>query len=299
MSLNIPLVPTASPADLRALLAEQWVVGAFVNALFREGLEAGTARAYIQAVQHFATDMDGTPSPLHPSTTLLLKGFSATGPPLSPKRPAITSALLLRMVAALPAFSSSADEILMLTAVFTLAFHGCFRASEYLKTSDPGKLLRVCDVSLTAQAGSLTITLKKTKTRQRAQSEQVVLPSKPGSPICPVAALAAYMSRRPRSLGQTGPLFHSFRRHKAYQPDHLNSDLKHLMFFMGIPNPESYTSHGFRIGAASEAAANGASMSQLQALGRWRSPAALDYVERAHAEAIGTQVRASMLGPHP
>lgn len=294
--LDLAPPPTASAGDLRALLAEPWVVGAFVGSLFEEGLEVGTARSYVQAVQHFATDLDGCPTQLHPAVSLLLRGFSASGPPLAPKRAPITSQLLARMLVALPTFTS-ATEAAMLKAVFTLAFFGCFRSSEYLTSNDPAKLLRAADVNLTDMPGSIVVKLKKTKTRQRHQPMEVIIPAKPDSPLCPVQAMAAYLHLRPARLGQSSALFCSNVRMAPYSARHLNSDLKNLLTAMGVPNASSFSSHSFRIGAATEAAVGGATLGQLQALGRWASTTALDYVDESAGQRVGMAVREDLLGP--
>ena len=270
-------------------------MGAFVGSLFDEGLETGTARLYLQAVQHFATDLDGYPDPLHPAVSLLLKGFSASGPPLEPKRPPITSDLLARMLEALPAFAPP-PEAAMLKAAFTLAFFGCFRSSEYLPSGDHEKLLRAADISFSDRPGSLVVKLKKTKTRQRQQPVEVVIPSKPDSPLCPVQAMAEYLRIRPARLGQAGPLFYSSARQAPYSQRSLNSDLKRLLAAMGVPNASSFSSHSFRIGAATEAALGGANLGQLQALGRWASTTALDYVDESASQRVGMAVRENLLG---
>ena len=92
-------------------------------------------------------------------------------------------------------------------------------------------------------------------------------------PICPVTTIAEYLSVR----GQiSGPLF--------CWPD--NSPVRRLQFlsalnqaltFCGLET-DRYKTHSFRIGAASWAAAQGFSDSQIRRFGRWKSNTFLKYI---------------------
>ena len=290
--LGLVPVPTDKAADLRELLKDPWVIGTFIATLHAEGLEAGTAQSYVQAIQHYATDLDGAAPPTHPAVSLLLRGFLSAGPPLKPKRPPVTLKLLEEMLGALPAFTN-AYEAKLLTAVFTLAFYGCFRVSEYLTSSDPGKCLLRRDISA-SESGALVISSKKSKTRQRAHAQSVIFPQQLGL-SCPVTAMAAFLGVRPATLGQDTPLFYSFAHHgplMTLSDKQLNSVLKRLLRHMAVPNAEAFSSHSFRIGASTEAASRGASLAELQALGRWSSLTALTYVNAEVGQAMAARARA-------
>ena len=97
----------------------------------------------------------------------------------------------------------------VLCAIFTLAFAGCMRASEYLVSSDGAKTLRLLDVIFPARApgaiATLEVTLKKTKSNQAGPAEVVSLKEWPGSPVCPVRAMSRYLWVRPPGI--MDPLF--------------------------------------------------------------------------------------------
>ena len=265
-SLALPPIPAASPADLRALLSEPWIVGSFVGALYMEGLGAGSARSYLSGLQHFASDLDGLAPTIHPAVQMVLRGFTSLGPSLTDKRPPITPLLLEALLLAIPSFPSPYEPALF-RAIFSLAFYGCFRVSEYLKSKDEGKWLRLCDISVSSP-DVLVVSLKKSKTMQRAHAIPVSLPSVPGV-SCPVAAMRAFLAIRP-SLASAAPLFYSRNLRGPVDAKQANCYLRGLLTFMGVSNALSFSSHSFRIGAASAAAAKpGASLAELQALGRW------------------------------
>ena len=295
-TLAVGPTPTASAADLRALLAEPWIVGTFVGMLYMEGLRAGTARSYLQGVQHFATDLDGLPASTHPAVALILKGFTATGPAVEAKRPPISATTLEAMLQALPSFAAP-YEAALLKAVFTVAFYGCFRASEYLQGADADKCLRLRDISLEAP-GSLVISVKKTKTNQHGPPQQVCLPTQQGI-SCPVTAMREFLGVRPQSLGPNSALFFCTTRRGPFTAKHLNNQMKKLLASIGVPNAHTYSSHSFRIGAATTAASRGATLVEIQALGRWNSNTALEYISAEVSQTMAVQTR-SRLGPsHP
>ena len=101
---------------------------------------------------------------------------------------------------------------------------------------------------------------------QRAHAGSVSLPSVPGV-SCHVAAMRAFLAIRPSSLTSACSLFYSRNLHGPVDAKQANCYLRGLLSFTGVPDALSYSSHAFRIGAASAAAAKGASLAELQALG--------------------------------
>lgn len=59
----------------------------------------------------------------------------------------------------------------------------------------------------------------------------------------------------------------------------MNNTLKAVLAKMGIENAKSYTSHGFRRGAANELRTKGPQWSTVATLGEWRSLAFRGYVD--------------------
>jgi len=91
--------------------------------------------------------------------------------------------------------------------------------------------------------------------------------------------MSAYLHKRG---GAPGPLF-LLENGQPLSRDRLSSWLRSIFSGAGIPG--NFSSHSFRIGAATVAARNGVPDHLIQALGRWTSNAYLGYI-RTPAEAL-------------
>ena len=90
--------------------------------------------------------------------------------------------------------------------------------------------------------------------------------------LCPVKALGHFLAGHP---GQ-GPLF-VFANGSQLSKSHLSQVVKALARRSGIA-PDRYSSHSFRIGTVTTAAAAGVPDWQIKALGRWLSDAYQAYI---------------------
>ena len=91
-------------------------------------------------------------------------------------------------------------------------------------------------------------------------------------PLCAISSLLAYLTRRGDA---SGPLF-LFRDGQPLSHALLTSWLRGILSAAGIPG--NFSSQSFRIGVATVAARNSIPDHQIQALGRWTSPAYLLYI---------------------
>ena len=91
-------------------------------------------------------------------------------------------------------------------------------------------------------------------------------------PLCALQALLSYLTIRGDG---PGPLFLLQDGHPLSR-SLLTAWLLHILASAGIPG--NFSSHSFRIGAATVAARNGIPDHQIQALGRWSSSAYLSYI---------------------
>ena len=124
---------------------------------------------------------------------------------------------------------------------------------------------------------ALRVTLKKSKTDQLGKGVDVFV-GKTGCPLCPVAAVLAYMASR-------GPLPGPFFRFTNGQPltksqftSHIHSALKAVGLPYNSFAGHSFAGHSFRIGAATAAARAGIEDSTIRTMGRWTSSAFLAYI---------------------
>ena len=190
----------------------------------------------------------------------------------------ITPSILLRLKEVWEK-STVTEDTLMIWAACTLAFFGFLRIGEMtvpnLQSYDPTVHLSIPDVVFDhpSTPTAMFITIKSSKTDPFRKGVTLAL-GRTNRPLCPVAAMAAYLQQRGHSLG---PLF----RFKNGEPltrkkfvDHIKSGLNTA----GL-NQEKYNGHSFRIGAATTAAFKGLEDSIIKTLGRWESTAYLRYVK--------------------
>ena len=121
---------------------------------------------------------------------------------------------------------------------------------------------------------SLTFIIKGSKTDQFQQTVSRTMPTT-GTSTCPVQAIRQYLKLRSNHHANS-PLF------IWHYGDHLTCDtlsytLQHLAAAAGM-DPSHFSSHSFRIGAATTAAAVGLPDWLIQSLGRWKTAAYLRHI---------------------
>ena len=163
------------------------------------------------------------------------------------------------------------DKLMLWTAMLT-AFHGFLRVSEYtsshVRKFDPLSTLCFEDVTIKSPY-SITIHIKASKTDPFRQGTSISL-FRNFSHLCPVQALTTFVTSHPK---RAGPLFtwHDGRYLTR-------SGLASVLGKIKPQHLTSMSSHSFRIGAATTAAAAGYPRWLIQALGRWSSNCYRDYI---------------------
>ena len=172
----------------------------------------------------------------------------------------------------------------MFWAACTLAYFGFLRSAEFTVTNilhfDPETHLQVSDLSFdrVESPTCLRVWIKASKTGPFRKGCLIFI----GAgipPFCAVSAISAYLHLRG---DHRGPLF-VFQDGKALTRERLTGWLRHIFSAAGIKG--NFSSHSFRIGAATVAARNGVPDYQIQASGRWTSNAYTSYI-RTPAEAL-------------
>ena len=137
-------------------------------------------------------------------------------------------------------------------------------------SQDPNEcILSVSDVSIDSRQNPqvLTVFLPRSKTDQFGTGNYIYL-GRTGTPLCPVAAVLAYLSICPST---PGPLF-IFHDGIPLSRTQLISHLRDALLQVGA-NFINFSGHSFRIGAGPTAAVAGFSNSLIQKLDRWQSTA--------------------------
>ena len=239
-----------------------------------QNVRPSTIKVYLAAVRNLHIQ-HGFPSPVEHSILLprLLRGIKRVYTMDRRPRLPITPSLLLLFRRHL---NTQWFDHTTLWAAMLVAFFAFLRSAELLA-------LRVNDIqTIQPPNGSLpsyTITLQTSKTDPfRKGCTLRIAPS--GHPVlCPARALQAILHRH--STPSNNPLF-TLTSGQPLRRQTLNLAIKHLASMAGIQSA-SYSSHSFRISAATTAAHVGLPDSLIKTLGRWCSDAYQSYIHTSTA----------------
>ena len=162
--------------------------------------------------------------------------------------------------------SYSLLEKRLLWSAFTLAFYGFLRASEFTSSS-----LQWLDVQFSAT--TVAIDLRQSKTDPFRRGHTITIQATSTS-TCPVRAINCFAEL---STLRSGSVYYG-GRFTPLSRDHLTEVLRHLLQQAGYQQC-LYSSHSFRIGAATTAAAAGLPAWLIKSLGRWSSDAYQTYIQ--------------------
>ena len=230
--------------------------------------------AHISAIK-FLSDSKGYDLDFTPFTRLyrVIRGIKRTQGSRSrrPPRVPITPQILTQLGHNLWNSSIKFPDKVMLWAVMLTAFYGFLRVSEYtashVRRFNP--LTTLCMSDITTHITSISLHIKASKTDPFRQGTTIHI-SQNNSHLCPFQALTCYLSYRPPG---SGPLF--------VWHDGRFLTRQHLATVLARIKPRhitSMSSHSFRIGAATTAAAAGFPRWLIQALGRWTSNCYREYI---------------------
>ena len=240
------------------------------------GLCGTTVRGYLSRVYSYHQEV-GLSHPMAGCDDFpvqrALRGIDCLGSQPARRRLPITAEMILRMLLTW-ACSALAAESAALRCAIVLAFFALFRRSDMFPATpgafDPEFDMCVGDVSWEYIDGvrHLIITLKYSKVDRAGAGDQIVLGPGAGG-LCIVEEMWAYLQRWRRGAAATAPLFVDgqgaaigFHKHAALIAAAIRA--------IG-EDPSAYTSHSWRIGGATAAAAAGIPELLIQQLGRWRS----------------------------
>ena len=128
--------------------------------------------------------------------------------------------------------------------------------------------------SATAILSEISVGLTGSKTNQLGYSEIIQIEREQSSPdLCPVKALQQFLLVHPRKSESLFVHFNGapLKRHQ------FQAALKKAARRLGWPDG-NFSSHSFRIGAATSAAANGVPLETIMQKGRWKSAAVAGYI---------------------
>jgi len=268
--------PNGSPCP-----AEEWTLCLFATSL-AESVRHSTIKVYLSAVRSLHIEQ-GLPDPLLNCLQLqrVVRGIKRTQGCSSYQRLPITDEIMMVICRSL---DLGLPDHCMFWAACTLAYFGFLRSAEFtvpnLASFSQAIHLEPKDVavdSLTSPS-SMRITIKASKTDPFRKGCCIHI-GLGKYPMCAVQAMMTYLSSRGNG---PGPLF-LLSDGQPLTRTLLTSQLRQILDAAGIPG--NYSSHSFRIGAATVAARNGIPDHLIQTLGRWKSNAYQLYI-RTPTEAL-------------
>ncbi|XP_056618189.1 uncharacterized protein LOC130432718 [Triplophysa dalaica] len=244
-----------------------------------KNLQASSIKGYLSGIQFFHKLIFNSTCPAisSPQTSMLIIGIQRAQPASPDKRQPITLDILTKCISTLRRGYHATHTSRTLDAMFTLAFFGFLRCSEMTTTSsfNPSVHPTISDLAV-LDAETISFHIKQSKMDQFKRGHFIFIFNLQ-SPIQPYQTLLAYLHlRRSQAKVPSEPLFIDDSGRPASRfwfQNHLKSVLRQS----GIPE-EHFSSHSFRIGAATTAAQKGLSQQQIQALGRWTSEAFKSYI---------------------
>ena len=243
-----------------------------------EHLSPATISVYLSAVRSSHIDL-GFPDPMANCLRLprVLRGIKRTVAGRQSPRLPITKALLNVIHSSLD--MQNADHV-MFWAACCVAFFGFLRVSEFTTNGsfNVSKHLTLADIAVDsiANPSMIRLTIKSSKCDQFSQGSAVYL-GRAHPPTCALSAMFAYLHLRGSA---PGPLFRWSRGLPLTAQD-INTHLRSILARASIPG--RYSSHSFRIGAATAAAAAGIPDHLIKVMGRWSSTAYQRYIRPSPA----------------
>ena len=268
--------PSGSPCP-----TDEWTLCLFATFLANT-VQHSTIKVYLSAVRSLHIEQ-GFADPLVECLRLrrVLRGIKRTQGDTSSLRLPVTDDILMVIFHAL---DLSLPDHGMFWAACNLAYFGFLRSAEptvpSLASFSPSIHLGVADVAFDSSSSPSCLRLRIKASKTDPFRKGCFLHIGRGEyPLCAIHSLLAYLNQR----GDTpGPLF-LFQDGRPLTRALLTSWLRDILSSAGIQG--NFSSHSFRIGAATVAARNGIPDHQIQALGRWTSSAYLLYI-RTPAESL-------------
>jgi len=159
---------------------------------------------------------------------------------------------------------------LNIRAAFCIAFAAFLRPGEltWKKWGPNAHLTHLSRSSIEFTPNGLLLHLPKSKTDQQRAGVSIPIAPSPDEATCPVTTLHRLFAKYPK--GPHEPLFS--RQVGPFDYDYLTSRIQATLLHAGF-NPQGYSGHSFRRGAANSAVHAGIDKKDVMDMGRWKSNA--------------------------
>lgn len=268
--------PSGSPCP-----TDEWTLCLFTTYL-AGSLKYSSIKVYLSAIRALHIEQ-GFSDPMEQCLRLqrVVRGIKRMqGTHVSQRLP-VTDSIMLVIFRSL---QMTNNDHKMFWAACTLAYFGFLRSSEFtvpnVSSFSSSIHLGLDDIAVDSSSSPtcLRIRIKASKTDPFRQGCFIHI-GKGRSPLCAIEAILSYLVVRGN---KPGPLFVLQNGSPLTRPL-LTKWLREIVSAAGITG--NFSSHSFRIGAATVAARNGVADHLIQALGRWKSNAYQVYI-RTPAETL-------------
>ena len=271
-----------STKNITSLPVTEQNLCSYVAHVAKSGLSHQTIKCYLSAIRHLQIELGGGDPHISTMPVLehVLRGIKkehSKKSPMSKTRLPMTPNILLKLRAIWEEEAHAFDHIMIWAACCTCYF-GFLRSGEICTPSDasydPATHLSITDIAVNSHTNtsSIAVRIKASKTDPFRQGVTIYLGAT-DSKLCPVKAILAYIAVRGH---HQGPLF-LFSDKKVLTRERFVDSVRSALCKAGL-NPDLYSGHSFRIGAATVAHEKGLDDSTIMTLGRWKSNAYQRYV---------------------
>ncbi len=258
------------------------VMIAYIAFMSKEGYAHSSICLHTSALA-FIHKINGWADPTNSFIVKKLKEGSKRLNNSSDSRRPITFDLLERIIAVLPMLCKSTYEAKLFKTVFILAYFAFLRLGEYAcesKKKEGSHVIKLGDISI-SQGNFVEVCIRSSKTDQVGNSTLLKIMGIANINMCPVQAMIQYLAIRP---DQAGPLFIHFDG-EVLTKFQVNRVLNSCVVTVGL-DPDDFSPHSFRIGAATSAAMQGIPEETIKNYGRWKSQAVRGYVRASQVIAF-------------
>ena len=240
----------------------------FVADLFNSGLSYVAAKVYISSVRslHIVNCLPD-PTECNQLLFMMLNGWKRNVVVCKRVREPIMMAEMRKLKLFLKLSRRSIHDKRMLWSACTMAFFGFLRVSEFTANFSGTKLCFLKNRDVQCDSGELRVCLRISKNSQ-FNPLTVVIPETNRS-CCAVRAFFKYSVLHGERTDE--PVF-TFEDAKLLTRQRLSGFLQEAL-------GTGFTTHSFRMGAATTASQCGVPIDQIRVLGRWRSDAYTAYVK--------------------
>ena len=203
---------------------------------------------------------------------LLLEGTKCSVGRKPDSRLPITKDLLKIIILCLHCVCNSFCESKLFSSAFSLCFYGYLRVGEISVSNSSRHVLEFGNVKVLNDC--IDLALSSSKTDQTGVVTTIRVQGQSDKAICPLVLLTSYLYARPPY--HKGPLFCHFDGSplSRYQ---VSSVLTKALRILCV-DPSRYSTHSFRIEAATTCAMEGVSDEKIMQFGRWKSAAYKSYI---------------------